>query len=71
MAYYPKSETSCPNHLAFENAQNLAIASQTGVKNRCPQRKPGVQSTVRSLWLTTASFKPHYFSRNGNGDYPR
>ncbi|MBC6436356.1 hypothetical protein FM036_46620 [Nostoc sp. HG1] len=27
MAYYRKSASICPNHLAFKNAQNLAIAS--------------------------------------------
>ena len=31
MAYYRKSASICPNHLAFENAEKLAIASNKGV----------------------------------------
>lgn len=31
LAYYRKSGDNCPNNLAFENAQKLAIASNAGV----------------------------------------
>jgi endonuclease YncB( thermonuclease family) len=31
LAYYRKSGDNCPNNLAFENAEKLAIASKTGV----------------------------------------
>lgn len=33
MAYYGKPASNCPNHLAFKNAQNLAMAAPTSGTN--------------------------------------
>ncbi|MBG1268091.1 thermonuclease family protein [Nostoc sp. WHI] len=40
MAYYRKSAANCPNTLAFEKAEKLAIASQTGVWSQPRLEKP-------------------------------
>lgn len=40
MAYYRKSAANCPNHLAFEKAEKLAIASKTGVWSQPTLEKP-------------------------------
>ncbi|MHC5722658.1 MAG: hypothetical protein ACYT04_37605 [Nostoc sp.] len=34
------SAANCPNHLAFENAEKLAIASKTGVWSQPRLEKP-------------------------------
>lgn len=39
LAYYPKS-AACPNHLAFENAEKLAITSKAGVWSQPALEKP-------------------------------
>lgn len=40
LAYYRKSGDNCPNNLAFENAQKLAISSKTGVWGQPTLEKP-------------------------------
>ncbi|MDZ8104703.1 MAG: hypothetical protein RM338_03645 [Nostoc sp. DedQUE12a] len=61
MTYYGKSASKCPNHLAFKNAHNLAMAAPTSGTNASKIGVWSPQSTVyqeRSLWPTTASFEP-------------
>ncbi|WP_026735914.1 thermonuclease family protein [Fischerella sp. PCC 9605] len=40
LAYYQKSGVDCPNHLAFEEAQKIALASKVGVWSQSNQNLP-------------------------------